>query len=693
MPYIAMNTERRVPLFALAALGLVLASKAHAIDVPSPLGSIPIPKTPGLDSGPSPIIRDLEAARQLGKALFWDMRVGSDSVACASCHFHAGADRRHQNQLDSGAKHLGAASSNTFEPLPSGQAGGPNAPLTKADFPLFRLENPVDKTSKILFSTDDVVSSSGVFLGRYTSGATSRTGKDACEAKSDPLFHVGGTPTRRASVRNAPSVFNAGYNYRNFWDGRANNVFNGVSPYGARDLSAGVWVIKGKKPVFTSLRLTNASLASQAVAPPLDDREMSCQGRRFIDISKKLLPLRPLEQQYVSENDSLLGELRESDGMGLRGSYESLIKKAFDPRFWSSENSVNPTAPALMPMRQVEANFAFFFGLAIQSYENTLISDQTRFDRPRDTKGEPVALNEEERRGLGIFKNECMLCHQGPTFSAAAHPEVYSTNGARHRLVDRREINGDFDGSGLAVALIDIGFSNTSVTPTDYDIGLGGVDPYGNPLSYAEQFFEGLKDPQKKSVDPIQISVCDFQRPFHMDFGPSEMIQRKDPHCGRDQRVGRVPHPAAVSEESQKFERGRLLTAVKGAFKIPGLRNVELTGPYMHNGSMKNLEEVLDFYDRGGNVTNPHHIGNLVFPRPFQKTDREALIAFLKSLTDERVRWERAPFDHPEIWVSQGFREEPDGTISEQKLHIPAIGKDGRSTKEAPLKPFEDYLP
>jgi len=147
------------------------------------------------------------------------------------------------------------------------------------------------------------------------------------------------------------------------------------------------------------------------------------------------------------------------------------------------------------------------------------------------------------------------------------------------------------------------------------------------------------------------------------------------------------------SEEIQKFERGRLLTAVQGAFKIPGLRNVELTGPYMHNGSMKSLDEVLDFYDRGGNVSNPHHVGNLVFPRPFPKADRDDLIAFLKSLTDERVRWERAPFDHPELWVHDGFEESLDSKGKERSLHIPAIGRSGRTIAEGPLKPFEEYLP
>jgi len=48
--------------------------------------------------------------------------------------------------------------------------------------------------------------------------------------------------TRQVQLRQAPSVINAGYNFRNFWDGRANNIFNGESPFGVRDVNAGVWV-------------------------------------------------------------------------------------------------------------------------------------------------------------------------------------------------------------------------------------------------------------------------------------------------------------------------------------------------------------------------------------------------------------------------------------------------------------------
>src|SRR6266853_584443 len=50
------------------------------------------------------IVQNQEKAIALGKALFWDQQAGSDGQACASCHFHAGADTRLKNQLNPGLK-------------------------------------------------------------------------------------------------------------------------------------------------------------------------------------------------------------------------------------------------------------------------------------------------------------------------------------------------------------------------------------------------------------------------------------------------------------------------------------------------------------------------------------------------------------------------------------------------------------
>jgi len=69
-----------------------------------------------------------------------------------------------------------------------------------------------------------------------------------------------------------------------------------------------------------------------------------------------------------------------------------------------------------------------------------------------------------------------------------------------------------------------------------------------------------------------------------------------------------------------------------GRFRVPTLRNIELTAPYMHDGRFETLEEVLDHYSKGGHGVE-NEDPNI---RPFSLSEREKqdLIAFLKTLTD-----------------------------------------------------------
>ena len=68
-----------------------------------------------------------------------------------------------------------------------------------------------------------------------------------------------------------------------------------------------------------------------------------------------------------------------------------------------------------------------------------------------------------------------------------------------------------------------------------------------------------------------------------------------------------------------------------GAFKTPTLREVARTAPYMHDGSLATLEEVIEFYDRGGNP-NPYLDAELR-PRKLTSEEKQALITFLHALS------------------------------------------------------------
>ena len=682
-------------LFTLFASTEVVAQANTAAS----LKGVPIPTTPNLLDGASPIVTNKQAAIQLGKALFWDTAVGSDGMACASCHFHAGADNRTINQLSTGRNHP-TRSGKTFQATASGGIGGANYTLKLRDFPFYQVSDVFNKESTVQFNSDDIVSSSGVFSNKFEGLNVTGSEIDQCLSMTNNTFHLDTLNTRKVQDRNVPTVINAAFNFRNFWDGRANNTFNGVSAFGARDVNAGIWVLgQNGKLQKQAIRLENASLASQAVSPPLNSGEMSCQQRRFPTIGRKLLARHPLANQEIHAEDSVLATLRDSSGKGLNTSYEKLVKAAFAPRYWSATHTFGTAKYS-----QMEANFSFFFGLALKLYQDTLISDNTPFDSPRDTSvypSMPTALNDAQKRGLIKFLDAgCDVCHMGPTFSSAAHPNVYRIyNGfSALRLVNRDLLNGSFiPHSGTLKPLMDEGYFNTSVTPENYDLGVGGTDPFGNPLSFSEQFRQRMLT-GKAFVDPVVINTCDMNKPFTEDHLASELV--KDPYttgnCGSRIVYAKIPNPAVLQADIDKGKFGRAFVATKGAFKVPTLRNIELTGPYMHNGSMATLEQVVEFYFRGGNFQNDAHFAALVLQQPITPQEKSDLVDFLKSLTDERVRWERAPFAHPQLKVPHGHQPYPSATNPQQAednwLEIPAVGKKGRDARLGAIKAFHTSL-
>ena len=73
----------------------------------------------------------------------------------------------------------------------------------------------------------------------------------------------------------------------------------------------------------------------------------------------------------------------------------------------------------------------------------------------------------------------------------------------------------------------------------------------------------------------------------------------------------------------------------RGAFKTPTLRSAIETAPYMHDGAFKTLEEVVDFYNKGGGK-NPH-LDPLILPLNLTDPEKKDLVEFLKALTGEKL--------------------------------------------------------
>ncbi|HKO23607.1 MAG TPA: cytochrome c peroxidase, partial [Chloroflexota bacterium] len=459
------------------ALCLAMTSVASAITLPGGIAQAGLPLAAlSTVAVPEPahladFVQDKGAAIALGKALFWDTQVGSDGIqSCATCHFHAGADSRTTNQLSPGLNRR-TPDLSAPDPDTNFQIGGPNYTLQASDFPLHKLADPQDRTSSVLADTNDVVSSQGVFL-RTFDDVTPGQAIDMCHPLTDSTgFTIGGLNTRRVEPRNAPTVINAVFNDRNFWDGRAQNGFNGVSPFGTRDQSAQIWTLVNGQPQQITVAITNSSLASQAVGPPGSGFEMSCAGRPFAQIGHKLLSpgVVPLSTQVVAPDDSVLGPLaasRTSPGAyGLTTSYAALVQKAFKPEY----TSTLPVGDG--QFTQIEANFSLFFGLAVQLYEARLVSDETPVDAY--LAGNSAALTPQQQQGLAIFEGQgrCAQCHSGPELTSASVQNV-----ALERLERMRMGNG-------SIAVYDDGFYNTGVRPTFEDVGVGGLDPFGNPLS------------------------------------------------------------------------------------------------------------------------------------------------------------------------------------------------------------------
>src|SRR2546428_13800516 len=93
------------------------------------------------------------------------MAVGSDGQSRGSCHFHAGADSRSKNQLNPGFRAV--PSDNTFSKF-SRNGGGPNYQLKAADFPFHQLADVNNQNSAVVFDTNDISSSAGVFNFAFT---------------------------------------------------------------------------------------------------------------------------------------------------------------------------------------------------------------------------------------------------------------------------------------------------------------------------------------------------------------------------------------------------------------------------------------------------------------------------------------------------------------------------------------------
>jgi hypothetical protein len=322
--------------------------------------------------------------------------------------------------------------------------------------------------------------------------------------------------------------------------------------------------------------------------------------------------------------------------------YQALIQYAFRPEYWACRRPIYTKDGCFT---QLEANFSLFFGLAIQLYESTLVSCHSRFER--FVAGDDCALTNAEKFGFEVFTGpgRCTICHAGPTFSDAVVPQVLGEENTAGKLAVSFPIGG-----GRFIAA-DIGFLNIGVRQTLEDLGIGGADPYGDPLSFSQQLSQG---------------------------------DLKDRFLGVTPGTSGAPVPLGA------------FLQVRGAFKVPSLLNVEYTAPYMHDGGFLTLEQVVEFYARGGNFpkANGPDFTPIIAPIPLLLGHPERIHAvadFLRSLTDPACVDERAPFDHPSLLLPDGAYGDTYAASWKDRVQcVPAVGCRGRCAYHLP--PIRRFL-
>ena len=296
-------------------------------------------------------------------------------------------------------------------------------------------------------------------------------------------------------------MINAVFNHRQFWDGRAEAVFNGVNHLGARDPDARL--LRADHPNYLEevrVELDNASLASQAVAPIVSSLEMAAPGRSTQDVGaelarttrkifKRIQALRPLAGQQVHPTDSLLGPFSRWPQPGLTArTYDELIKRAFHERWWRSSRLISVATdgsrrvvdkadgdPSTEEYTLIQFNFTLFFGLAVQMYEATLVSAETpwdRFRRENPSADGSGSQSVDEHFAIAHFASRAFrgaLCsttgRAGPTNLRCSncHEQAELTDASVRRIAGAP--NGPVrnrDGN-----VIDKGFNNIGIRPTE----------------------------------------------------------------------------------------------------------------------------------------------------------------------------------------------------------------------------------
>ena len=432
--------------------------------------------------------------RMLGKALYWDEQLGSGNggrMACASCHYQAGAD-----------SHPSRVADGSF--------------VVEGEF-------THDGNPRIIRGSLGVRAAE--FLGIQLDG-------DGIPQAYD---HVNNLGDWLVTDKNAPAAVDSN-SIHNFWDGRANNTFNGVDTTGAP--IPPLVTSSGSRSVL----IDNASQASQAVGPVNSSVEMAAAGRTAADVGFKMLNAIPLRYQQGDVRDEL-----QYFGYGEAGGYKELIEATFSAgpldTFLSNTDSgttitvyTADNEPETRNLTVTESNFSLFFGVSVALYEQSLESVPKKLP------------NKKQRKAFKEMR--CDKCHY--------------EDGRSHAVIG------------------DVGNRPFEAT---------GVE--------------------------------------RLSTGPGVTVEALNP-------LSVTPNDEAEPDIGQ--------------FKSSHLLNLTLTAPYFHDGSAETLEDMLDFYVRGGDF-NLDNVDSHVRPLDATRKEYKRVLRMMRNLTDPRIEAGDYPFAHPSLGI------------------------------------------
>ena len=179
--------------------------------------------------------------------------------------------------------------------------------------------------------------------------------------------------------------------------------------------------------------------------------------------------------------------------------------------------------------------------------------------------------------------------------------------------------------------------------------------------------FEEVFGPGEFNIDSVAKAVATFERTVLSGNAPYDRYQAGDTSAmseaqvrGKEVFVKKAACDAChlgfnftdgsyvnigVGSDDPNPDLGRFMVTGreqdKGAFKTPTLREIEHTGPYMHDGRMRTLEEVVEHYNKGG-VKNPQ-LDQRIKPLNLSDRDKADLLAFLRALSGEGWQQVRQP--------------------------------------------------